>query len=78
MTAPRAAAAITLEPPMSSHSNPNRIPLPGPIQEDEVKLEFTWRADHRTRIALERQARLMWFENPTEYMFDIIASPYER
>jgi hypothetical protein len=51
----------------------NWHPLPDPLTEDEVKLELSWQADDRTRVALERQAKLNGFDSVTEYMLDIIA-----
>jgi hypothetical protein len=51
----------------------NWTPLSNPLQEDEVKLELTWKADKRTLAALERQAKLNGFDNPAEYMLDIIS-----
>ena len=48
--------------------------MPDPVPEDQVKLELTWKANSRTRKALERPDRLMQFAGPTEYMLDIIAS----
>jgi hypothetical protein len=52
---------------------PNWTPLSNPLQEDEVKLELTWKADERTLAALERQAKLNGFDNPAAYMLDIIS-----
>ena len=49
-------------------------PLPNPITEREVKIELQWSADEHTRQALQRQSRLMGFENPTDYMLQLIAA----
>jgi hypothetical protein len=54
---------------MKSHSGnkTNWIPLSDPIREGEIKITFgNWSADERTRIAIERQAKLMGFDDPTE------------
>ena len=48
--------------------------LPDPILESEVKLELTWSADPRTQAAIERQAALMGFATPTNYLHQIIAA----
>jgi hypothetical protein len=52
---------------------PNCTPLPDPISESEVKLELHWSADEHTRAAIERQARLMGFDTPTDYLLQILA-----
>jgi len=33
-------------------------PLPGAIEEDEISIKLIWKANRRTRFALERQAKL--------------------
>jgi hypothetical protein len=50
----------------------NWRPLPDPLQENEVKIELTWKANGCTRHALERQTQLNQFESVTEYLLDII------
>jgi hypothetical protein len=46
----------------------NWIPLPDPIQEDQVKIELRWSADERTLAALRRQAALYGFGDPGDYL----------
>jgi hypothetical protein len=53
---------------MNSASTQKWIPLPDPIQESEINLELTWSADERTRLAIERQAQLMGFATPSDYL----------
>ena len=48
--------------------------MPDPITEDEVKIELTWTADSRTRLAIERQATLMGFESPIAYLHQALAA----
>ena len=47
-------------------------PLPNPLQENEVEIHLTWKANGCTRVALERQAKLNQFDSVTEYLLDII------
>jgi hypothetical protein len=35
---------------------------------------LNWTADERTRQAIERQAALMGFESPTDYLLQLIAA----
>jgi hypothetical protein len=51
----------------------NFTPFADPLAEDEVKIELTWTADERTRVALERQSRLNGFQSITDYLSDAIA-----
>src|SRR6516164_412087 len=51
----------------------NWIPMPDPIREEEVNIQLTWTADARTELAIRRQANLMGFETPTDYITQIIA-----
>jgi hypothetical protein len=39
------------------------MPIPDPIQENEVNLILQWTADERTTIAIARQAKLMGIES---------------
>jgi hypothetical protein len=48
--------------------------LSDPIQESEVKIELHWTADERTQRALERQASLMGFATPADYLYQLIAA----
>ena len=48
--------------------------LPDPITEAEVKIQITWTADKRTTAALTRQAKLMRFATPTDYLHQGIAA----
>jgi len=45
-----------------------------PIIEAEVRLQLQWSADERTTAALQRQAKLMGFDSPTEYLLEVIAT----
>jgi hypothetical protein len=45
-----------------------------PIQEAEVKINLSWTADQRTTEAIERQATLMGFDSPKEYLEQAIAA----
>ena len=45
-----------------------------PIKEEEVKIDISWTADQRTTEALERQAALMGFGSPKEYLEQAIAA----
>ena len=53
---------------------PAFVPLADPIRESQVKLTLNWSADQRTTKAIERQAALMGFETPTEYLLQLIAA----
>jgi hypothetical protein len=49
--------------------------LPDPIEESEVNLVLgDWIADTRTTAALERQAALMGFARPVDYLRQLIAA----
>ncbi len=52
----------------------NWHPLPDPIREDEVNIEFTWSADERTTKAIVRQAKLMGFKMPSAYLLKALAA----
>jgi hypothetical protein len=41
--------------------SPRFIPLPDPITEEQVSIDLSWSADERTRLAIERQAKLMGY-----------------
>ena len=58
----------------STQPKRNWIPLPDPIRESEVKLELAWSGDERTAKAIERQAALMGFESPNDYLHQLIAA----
>jgi len=53
--------------------NVNWTPMPDPIREKEVNIQLTWTADARTELAIRRQANLMGFETPADYITQIIA-----
>jgi hypothetical protein len=44
----------------------NWRPLPDPLQEDEVEIHLTWKANGCTKHALERRAKLNQFDSVTE------------
>jgi len=47
-------------------------PLPGAIEEDEISIKLIWKANRRTRFALERQAKLSQFASVSDYLLDAI------
>jgi hypothetical protein len=49
------------------------IPMPDPIREEEVNIQLTWVADARTELAIKRQATLMGFDTPADYLTQTIA-----
>jgi hypothetical protein len=53
--------------------NVNWTPMPDPIREEEVNIQLTWTADARTELAIRRQASLIGFENPVDYITQMIA-----
>jgi hypothetical protein len=53
--------------------SPNWTPLPDPIREEEVNIKLTWTADARTELAIRRQANLMGFDSPADYISKMIA-----
>ena len=61
-----------LVPPASKKVN--WIPLPDPLTETEVNIQFNWTADARTTAALERQAKGMGFESPHAYILQLFAA----
>ena len=40
--------------------------MPDPLTEEQVYIQLSWSADEGTRRAIERQAKLMGFDTPTE------------
>jgi|SRR6516164_8723633 hypothetical protein len=40
-----------------------------PLTEEQVHIRLSWTADERTRRAIERQAKLMGFDTPTEHKY---------
>jgi hypothetical protein len=53
----------------------NWIPLPDPITEDQVKIDLgNWTADAGTRRSIVRQAKLMNFKTPAEYLNQALAA----
>jgi hypothetical protein len=48
--------------------------FPDPIKKSEKKVELRWSADVRTRQALERQAAVMGFATPADYLHQLIAA----
>lgn len=53
--------------------SPGFVPLPDPISEEQVSLELNWSADARTRLAIERQAKLMGY-TPKDYLHQALAA----
>jgi hypothetical protein len=52
----------------------NWFPLPDPIQENEVNLTLQWSADERTSQAIKRQAKLICFKTPNDYLCQALAA----
>jgi hypothetical protein len=52
----------------------NWIPLPDAIDEDEISITLSWKANRRTRQALKRQAKLSQFASVSDYLLDAISS----
>ena len=48
--------------------------MPDPIREKEVNIQLTWTADARTELAIRRQANLIGFDTPTDYLTQTIAA----
>jgi hypothetical protein len=44
-------------------------PEPDSLTEEQVHIRLSWTADERTRRAIERQAKLMGLNTPTEYKY---------
>jgi len=59
---------------MNTARKVNWKPLPDAITEPEVNVKLTWSADERTRLCIERQAKLMGFENATAYLVQALAA----
>ena len=47
--------------------------MPDPIRAGEVNIQLTWVADARTELAIKRQATLMGFDTPADYLTQTIA-----
>ena len=47
--------------------------MPDPIRGEEVNIQLTWVADARTELAIKRQATLMGFDTPADYLAQTIA-----
>jgi hypothetical protein len=54
--------------------NPNWIPLPDPLPEEKVRIQITWTANARTELAIRRQAKLVGFDTPTDYLLQALAA----
>ena len=52
----------------------NWIRLPDPLTEEEVRIQITWTANVRTELAIRRQAKLMGFATPTDYLLQALAA----
>jgi hypothetical protein len=52
----------------------NWIPMPDPTRQEEVNIELAWTADARTELAIRRQANLMGFDTPADYLTQMIAT----
>ena len=47
--------------------------MPDPIRAEEVNIQIIWVADARTELAIKRQATLMGFDTPADYLTQTIA-----
>jgi hypothetical protein len=50
---------LPLAPSMKTSHQPSWLPLPDPVQENQVTLSLRWTADSATARAIKRQAKLM-------------------
>jgi len=57
-----------------AHEKLNWIRLPDPLTEEEVRIQITWTANVRTELAIRRQAKLMGFATPTDYLLQALAA----
>ena len=57
-----------------AHEKLNWIRLPDPLTEEEVRIQITWTANARTELAIRRQAKLMGFATPTDYLLQALAA----
>ena len=57
-----------------AHEKLNWIRLPDPLTEEEVRIQITWTANARTELAIIRQAKLMGFATPTDYLLQALAA----
>jgi hypothetical protein len=57
-----------------AHEKLNWIPLPDPLTEEEVRIKITWTTNARTELAIRRQAKLMGFTTPTDYLLQALAA----
>jgi hypothetical protein len=57
-----------------TNQQPNSVPMPDPVTESEVNIDIKWTADARTRLAIQRQTKLMGFESAEDYLRKIIAT----
>ena len=57
----------------SAPENVDWTPMPDPIRAEEVNIELTWVVDARTELAIKRQATLMGFDTPADYLTQTIA-----
>jgi len=55
-----------------AHEKLNWIRLPDPLTEEEVRIQITWTAC--TELAIRRQAKLMGFATPTDYLLQALAA----
>jgi hypothetical protein len=49
-------------------------PAVNPIKKHEVRIELNWSADKRTHNVRKRQAAVMVFETPADYLHQLIAA----
>ena len=47
--------------------------MPDPIRAEEVNIQIIWVADARTELAINREATLMGFDTPADYLTQTIA-----
>jgi len=48
--------------------------LPDPLPEEKVRIQITWTANARTELAIRRQAKLVGFDTPTDYLLQALAA----
>jgi hypothetical protein len=62
---------MNTDPVPPTNQQPNSVPMPDPVTESEVNIDLKWTADARTRLAIQRQTKLMGFESADDYLHKI-------
>jgi hypothetical protein len=59
---------------MKTAKKPNWTPMPNPLREEKVNIQLSSTADPATELAIRRQAKLMGFDTPTDYLRQALAA----